>query len=246
MVEMKTSELEIFTPNRPDQQPTPEQPESLHLAQTESLPLEVTRYVEGMAPPEYARLIVLVPDRDVDETALARKVWALLNRRRVSILLISLVTDSYYGPSAQRRLVTLAALTQDKFYTIETRLIFGHSWIQGLEEIVQPGDLIICHDSQQTRSLFHKALPLSELVLSRLHTPIYLLSGLYPETITPRPSRILRQVVLWGLLIGILGGFFVFEADIDHLTAGWISTLLFILVFSVEILLIWMWNFLRI
>jgi hypothetical protein len=43
-----------------------------------------------------------------------------------------------------------------------------------------------------------------------------------------------------------MGGFFIFEADIDHLTAGWVSTLLFILVFFVEILLIWMWNFLRI
>jgi hypothetical protein len=203
-------------------------------------------FSEGMAPPEFSRLVVLVPDRDVDEVAFAHKIWTVLGRQRSSVLFVSLVTNGDYGPGAQRRLVTLAAVAQDVFYQIETRVIFGRSWIPGLNQIVQPGDLVVCHDTQRTRSFLHEDMDLSEMILSRLHTPVYLITGLYPETITPRPSRILRQVVFWGLLVGILGGFFVFEADVDHLTTGWISTFLFILVFTVELLLIWMWNFLKV
>jgi hypothetical protein len=243
---MKTSNLEIIFPNSTDALQIPPEQESTSLPTTESQTLPISRYAEGMAPPEYRRLIVLVPDRDVDETELARKIWTLLNRRRVSVLFLSLVTDRNYGPSAQRRLVTLAALTQDKFYTIETRVIFGSSWIKSLEGVVQPGDLIVCHDSQVAKPLFHKSIPLADLCISDLHTSIYVLSGLYLETVTPRPARFLRQVVFWGILVGIVGGFFVFEADIQQLTTGWVGRLLLILVFIVEILLIWMWNFLRI
>ncbi len=243
---MKTSTLEINLPDSTDGLQISPKSENSSLVLTESQSLPVSRYVEGMAPPEFARLIVLVPDRDVDETALARKIWVLLSHRRVSVLFLSLVTDSNYGPSAQRRLVTLAALTQDIFYTIETRVIFGNSWLKSLGGVVQPGDLIVCHDSQVSKPLFHKSVPLADLCLSDLHSSIYVLSGLYPETVTPRPSRFLRQAVFWGILVGILGGFFVFEADIQHLTTGWVGSLLLILVFIVEILLIWMWNFLRI
>jgi hypothetical protein len=200
-------------------------------------------FSEGMTPPEFSRLIVLVPDRDVDEVAFAHKVWGILGRRRASVLFVSLVTNGEYGPGAQRRLITLAAMAQDVFYQIETRVIFGRSWIPGLQEITQPGDLIVCHTMQQSRSFHRQDVPLADRIVTEIQQPVYVLSGLYVEPIAPRPSRFLRHLALWGILIGILGGSFAFEANIQHMTTGWLSSGLIILVFGIELLFIWMWNF---
>jgi hypothetical protein len=216
------------------------------LVGTPNLAFPAVRYTEGMALPEFSRLVVLVPDRDVDETLLARKIWSLLPRRKVEVLFVSLVTDSTYGPEAQRRLVTLAAVTQDIFYRITTRLIFGRNWIKGLEGLLKPGDLVVCHTCQQTHTLFQPDVALSELIVSQLKTSVLVISGIFEEVVSPHSSRWLRQIVFWGILVGILAGFFVFEVDIDRLATGWISSVLFFLVFAVEVLLIWMWNFLRV
>jgi hypothetical protein len=208
--------------------------------------LPAIRYSEGMAIPEFTRLVVLVPDRDADETFFARKIWSLLPRRRVEVLFVTLVTDSNYGPTAQRRLVTLAAITQDIFYRISTRVIFGRSWVQGLAELSRPGDLVVCHSCQHARAMFREDADLADLVVSQINAPVYVLNGVFEDVVAPRPSRWMRQIVLWGILVGILAGFFVFEVDIDRLATGWMSSVLFILVFVVEVLLIWMWNFLRV
>ncbi len=209
-------------------------------------PLRPARYSEGMETADFSRLVVLVPDRDVDEAAFARKIWSLLGRRRVSILFVTLVSNSDYGPGAQRRLATLAAITRDVFYQIETRVVYRQSWIKALAGILQPGDLVACHAAQRSGSFPNKGAPLADLILTRASAPVYVFTGLYPEPIQPRPTRILRQIAFWGILAGIIAGSFVFEADIDHLATGWINSLLFIFVFVVEILFIWLWNFLRI
>lgn len=242
---MKTQQTQLEAIGAPaDEYLSPDQ-ERNNQPKSESHLLPLLRSAEGATIPEFSRLVVLVPDRDVDEIAFARKVWAILRRRRSSVLFVTLVTDSNYGPGAQRRLVTLGAITQDVFYRIETRVLFGSSWAKGLEEIVQPGDLIVCHATQRSRPFLHAEVALSDSLRERVKAPVMVLSGLYQEVITQRPSRWLRQFVIWGILVGILTGFFIFEADIDRLTSGWLSSVLFILVFAVELLLIWMWNFLR-
>jgi hypothetical protein len=208
--------------------------------------LTVQRFTEGMDLPEFKRLVVLVPDRDVDEVRLARKIWSLLPRRRVQVLFVTLVTDSNYGPGAQRRLVTLAALTQDVFYQIETRVIFGPSWTRGLAELVRPGDVVVCHASQQVRSPFRKGAALDAQILEKVKAPVYVLDGLYPEAVSPHPRRLVRLMVSWGILVGILIGFFVFEADVERLASGWLANVLFMMIFVLEVALIWAWNFLRI
>jgi hypothetical protein len=38
----------------------------------------------------------------------------------------------------------------------------------------------------------------------------------------------------------------IIEADIQRMTTGWVASLLLMLVFVVELLLIWTWNFLGI
>jgi hypothetical protein len=240
---MENTATEINTPSvslNPEPAVDAAPSSQVHLA---SPALSAGLFSEGMVPPEFSRLVVLVPDRDVDEVAFAHKIWTLLGRRQGSVLLVSLVTNGNYGPGAQRRLVTLAAVAQDVFYQIETRVIFGRSWVPGLKGIVQPGDLVVCHAMQQSRPLFGQEVALADQVIAELDRPVYLLSGLYTEPISPRPSRVLRQVALWGILAGILGAFFIFEADIQKLTTGWMSSFLFVLVFAVELFLIWLWNF---
>ncbi len=238
---MDPMETEITAPSTPIKVMTASNTDLAQIQQDHpTIPLEM--YSEGMVPPEFSRLIVLVPDRDVDEAAFTHKVWDILGGRRASVIFVSLVTNGEYGPGAQRRLVTLAAVAQDTFYQIETRIIFGRSWIPGLKEIARSGDLIVCHAMQQSRSFFGQDAALADQVVAELEKPVYVLSGLYNETVTPRPSRILRHATVWGILAGMVSAFFVLEAAIQHMTTGWMSRVLLILVFGVELLFVWMWN----
>src|SRR5512133_920082 len=65
----------------------------------------------GSALPDMKRLVVLVPDQDVDEAEFARKVWALTSGKQVAVLFLTQVANWRYEAQARRRLVTLSALS---------------------------------------------------------------------------------------------------------------------------------------
>jgi hypothetical protein len=217
--------------------------EQTHQIPLENQPQPATSFSEGMPAPDFERLVVLVPDRDVDETEFVRKLWAILGRRRAQVLLISMVTNRRYGPEAQRRLVTLAAVAQDACYQIETRVIFGQSWTRELDDIARPGDLIVCHAAQQAKPTLRGEAPLADLLQAELETPVYVLTGLYSQAVAPRPPQVLRQGIYWGILCGVLAGFFVIEAGINHLTSRSLTSALLVFIFAVEVGLVSLWNY---
>src|SRR5215469_11747023 len=58
------------------------------------------------------RMVVLVPDVDLDEAVLARRVWSLAAGGRLAVLYVGLAASTTEEPQARRRLATLAALTR--------------------------------------------------------------------------------------------------------------------------------------
>lgn len=211
-----------------------------------SVSLSVRRYEEGMALPEYARLVVLVPDLEVDENRFARKLWSILPQRKVPILLVSLVADSNYEPEAARRLINLAAVTRDFVHPVETRVMVCGNWLAALRSTVLPGDMLVCHSNQVFRRYLREPVLLEDVILTRLNMPVCVLSGVYDQFISPRPVKVVRRLIVWGLLGIILSGFFLFEVDIDHLTTGWINHVLFLMTFFFEVVMIWAWNSIRV
>ncbi|MBK9207501.1 MAG: hypothetical protein IPL71_04020 [Anaerolineales bacterium] len=63
------------------------------------------------------RLIVLVPDSEVDTTLMARKIWELANALESRIQFLGLSKDAVREPGLRRQIINLSAM-------VETAIIF--------------------------------------------------------------------------------------------------------------------------
>src|SRR5258706_368632 len=138
------------------------------------------------------RLIVLIPNLDVDEVALAHEIWNLALPRGLAVLLLGLCPNPNDEPGARRRLVTVAALIREPRVSVETQLDFGRNWISILKNFLKMGDIVICPADQRI-GIFGEPLDLS---LAKLGLPIITLPGLYPPTRKLIPRFILESVFL--------------------------------------------------
>ena len=183
-----------------------------------------------------SHLIVLVPD-DEDYTAATRRIWELANAHYASVQFLGLCKDVEDEPSLRRRLVTMSALVKDGNVSAEAKVEIGTNWVDFVKRNYQTGDMIVCF-AEQRAGLFHR--PLSQILESNLSAPVYILSGLYPQS-TSR-SNWLSQIIVWTGSFAILAGCFWLQIKISQLPKDPAQTLLLILSVGVEFWLIWVWN----
>lgn len=180
------------------------------------------------------RLVILLPDEDVDEAQLSRHLWMLASPGRSSILLITQVDKPGNEYTAMRRMIRIGGITQDIWIKVEARVIFGPGWKKTLGEILQPDDLLFCPAEKIITSRGFQSQPLS-LALSRaLARPVYLLAGFFPEN---RPSwpQWTRQIPFWIACLVIMGIFSLLEVDVSHMASGWVAQLILAGLVFVEI-----------
>jgi len=183
------------------------------------------------------RLVVLVPNLDVDETAMARKIWDLAFPARLSVLLLGLCPNLNEESSIRRRLITIAALIREPRVPVEMQLDYGRNWTKSLKNILDFGDIIICPANQQTGILQQ---PL-DLALANLGFPIIALSGFHP--VTRRPLlHFLPESVFWVVSLAILAVFFWFQIRISRISEEWAKDTLLSLSILIELGLVWVWN----
>ena len=182
------------------------------------------------------RLIVLVPDMEADYIPAIGKIWELANAQHASVLLLSLYKDTRQELSLRRGLITLCAMVQAGRVLAEVKVEMGTNWVSVVKRNYQKGDLIVCF-AQQRAGLLHK--PLSQILQSNLHIPIYIISGRH----LPKPqSKLYSQIVAWAGFLGILAGFFVLQIKLDQLSEGGMQNILLILSIIPEFWLILVWN----
>lgn len=183
------------------------------------------------------RLVVLVPNADLDYAIATRRVWELAIELRAHILFVGLCKDTTEESSLRRQLVTMAAMVQDGNASAEVKVKVGNNWVEVVKSDRQIGDVIVCF-AEQRAGLFFR--PLSQILQSNLNMPVYILSGLYP----PDPSRIdiLSILRLWIGLLGIVAGSFLLQIRIIALPRDWSQTTLLLLSVTAELWLIWVWN----
>jgi hypothetical protein len=183
------------------------------------------------------RLIVLIPNLDVDEVALAHEIWNLAFPRGLAVLLLGLCPNPDDEPGARRRLVTVAALIREPRVSVETQLDFGRNWIPILKNFLEMGDIVICPAGQRI-GIFGEPLDLS---LAKLGTPIITLPGLYPPTRKLIPRFILESV-FWVVSGAVLFIFFWFQSRILRISEEWAKDILLSLSVLIELGVIWVWN----
>lgn len=182
------------------------------------------------------RLVVLIPSLEVDLTALTHRVWELASVTGAHIKFLSLCGDMVQEPSLRRKLVTMSAIVKDDNVSADAEVIFGRNWVDAVKSRQQQGDMVVCC-AEQRAGLLQK--PLSQILQSDLDVPLYVLSGLYPQT--DARSNWTTQAVAWIGFIVILLGFFTLQVKIDQFAKDW-TMILQVLSTIVELWLILVWN----
>ena len=188
-------------------------------------------------PETVRRLIVLVPDGDFDAAAATRRVWELADELGACIQFVGLCKDELQESSLRRQLVIMTAMVQDGNVSAEANVEFGNNWVNVVKPNWHEGDMIVCF-AEQRAGLLHR--PLSQILQSNLNIPVYILSGLYPQS----SSRVnmFKLIPLWAGLLSITAGSFLLQIRIIALPRDWAQTTLLILSVIAELWLIWVWN----
>jgi len=185
-------------------------------------------------PQPARRLIVLVPFLESDLSAVTRRVWELANATGARVQFLGLYSDAIQELSLRRQLANMSAMVNDGKVSAEAEVILGNDWVEILKPRWQIGDLVVCFAEQRV-GLLRK--PLSQVLLSDLNVPLFILSDLYHDPHSNWP----KQIAAWMGSIAIIVGFFVLQLKIDHLAKDW-TIVLQLLSVLVEFWMIWVWN----
>ena len=182
------------------------------------------------------RLIVLVPDDDLDYAAATRRVWELAGELKAHILFIGLCKDPEQEPGLRRQLITMTAMVQDGNASAETCIETGTNWVTIVKRNYRPGDLVVCFAEQRAGFL---QKPLSQILQSSLNIPVYIISEVFMET---AGMNWRSQITLWTGYAGIVIAFCLLQVRIVQLPKDGFQSLLLLLSIIPEFWLIWVWN----
>jgi hypothetical protein len=189
------------------------------------------------------RILVLVPDGQIDQEFLVSRVQRLVGSADLDVLYISLSVSPDEDWRAFRHLVGLLTASVETGLRVRTQLLAKGEWLPVLREIVQSGDLIVCHAEQSPRRWKDPHRTLGWWVASTLNVPVYVLSGAYVQA---RPYWVNRALCLVFRIIPILivAGFFWIQVQIDKLATGLTHTLVMSVSVLVEFGLVFLWSYL--
>lgn len=179
------------------------------------------------------RLVVLVPDHDLDDVTLSREVWSLASQGSHQILYMTVIQDPDRESRARRRLITLAAITRDNQTRVETQVCFEPSYIKAVKNARQEGDMLVCLAGHKVSSGFRKCAPFEIALVDSLRLPVILLTGIYQEP-EEKTNDWLQTALYWSVTLVILALFTGFEMAITQAASNWVGQLLLILTILIE------------
>jgi len=171
------------------------------------------------------RLVVLVPDGGLDETALARRVWLLASSASLNVLFLALSPDQENEADTRRRLALLAAAVHQGDVNARASVVMEKSWFQAVEQVHTGGDLLVCVAGHRVpyRWLGHRKL--GDALATAFHAPVYLLGGLSIGR-SPAVGQKVRALVAWSISIAILAGFFGLQIYLSQNSGSQLAPLL--------------------
>ena len=193
-----------------------------------------------VAPAPINRLIVLVPGPYVEETPLARRIWAIASPRSLRVLYLGLGRQGDLEFPLRRALALLAALTRDKNVPTAQHVAVASNWIAAVRGVRRTGDLVVCQAGQTLWARGGRK-PLGAALNAALDVPVGVLAGL-----SLPPSQALNafaaRLARWLLPVAIVFGFTWLQAQLVGPPENSPRTILFSLTVLVEFALIAAWN----
>jgi hypothetical protein len=174
------------------------------------------------------RFIVPIPSPDADLNAVARRIWELANATGSCVQFLGLCNDAMRESALRRALATISAMVNYGNVSSDFEIVYGDSWVKAIRSRAQAGDTVVCWHKQE-----------AGLTQVELDTPVYFITGIYPEN-TPRSNWPI-QVAAWLGSIAIIIGFFFLQVQIDRAAKEWVAVLQ-LLSLAGEFGLLWSWN----
>lgn len=184
------------------------------------------------------RLIVLVPEIEMDLAYVARKLGELTNSFNGCILFYGLCKDAVCELSLRRQLVALIAMMEAEKLSIESRIEIGENWPASVLTDLRQEDMVVCFPAPYPG--FDRR-PLHQFLSANLNCTVYMFDGVaHREThsFTERASSLMA----WGGSIGLVFAFFWLQAKIVQLPQDWVHTSMLYFSLFAEVGAILGWN----
>ena len=187
------------------------------------------------------RLVVLVPNQDVDVIRFSRAIRSVAVPEISDVLLVTAVKSVEAELASRRRLTTIASQVRDFDFKVEVRIVWNGSWIAATREVVAEGDHIACPPEMTVRAGLRKRQPLDAAIARRLNLPVVPLPGFFQNG-RPGLTHALLQIGYWAVIAAIVAGFFVLESDASQAALGWIGQVIVIVLMVFELGAIYLWT----
>lgn len=187
------------------------------------------------------RLIVLLPECLAGDTELAHHINRMANRHARDVLYFPMLEDKTDPLSVSRRMTTMTAATAGEDITVSSRWISRRNWLKTLQEVYQPGDMLVCMAEQSVKTGFMQAMSMQEYLQSVVQIPCQAVSGFY-HPVHDNARQWLFPVVIWTVALAIVIGFTVMEFNIDQSLHGVTRIILLLLAVGLELGILTFWT----
>lgn len=185
------------------------------------------------------KLLVLVPEDELDETRYARKARQLAETYKLDIRFIGLNQSAEMESQIRRKLITLSGIAGTETIGSSFTMVEASSWLDVLKKEFLPGDRILCPSEFNTNSFYMKE---SQETQAALAGKVHFVPGMLTSSDRERVEMVTRLILNWVGILAILAIGFFLEADFDRQTVGLVRTLAEITIFTGEIGILWWWN----
>jgi hypothetical protein len=187
------------------------------------------------------RLVVVVPDQDLDAVSFSRAIRSLAVPGFLDVLLVTIVHNEENELASRRRLATMATLVRDFDYEVETQVVWSRSWTGALRDLARADDVVLCPPEMNVRKGLRDHELLGEAINRQLGLTVRPMAGFFQKG-RPGIKRFLLMIGYWAVILGILAGFFALESDVTKVATGWVSQIFLILLMAAEIGTIYLWT----
>lgn len=176
------------------------------------------------APQPFRRILLLLPNADINEAQLARALWTLAGERQAAVHVIALIDDWADEAQIRLRVALLSALLRGSGIEPEAHYEKDTTdWLGIVRRMYAPGDVVVCH-AEQTMPVNNGHFPPHFSPLSThiamLHMPVCEMRG----AIKQMPAMTLRRVIkVWGLPLIIIFGSMALEILFVRWARDWVE-----------------------
>ncbi len=186
------------------------------------------------------RLVVLVSECMANNTDLARAIYWMAEPNNFSVLYLVYVDNSNNLLKLSRTMATMKAVTSSNKLSVEVRTTKTGQWLDTLNKIIRPNDVIICQKEQTVINSPFKTIPLSEFISAQIDLPVQTMAGYYHPIQMLTKKWFHELFALLGFLL-IMALFTWFQVQLDQALDGFLVNIYFVITLLLEIGAFWAW-----